>query len=117
VQFNPIYDGSASYSDIDQFLRERGFVLWNFSTLVHYGPKQSERLDAGNLRIAYDEHDENIAQRGGQLFWGDACYVYKDMLDSENSARTTQQKNRDIKLMEILNMPDLLAAIQDSPPD
>jgi FkbM family methyltransferase len=117
VQFNPMYDGAASYSDIDQFLRERGFVLWNFSTLVHYGLKQSELLNAGNLRVAYDEHDENIAQRGGQLFWGDACYVRKDMLDREKSAMTTQGKNRDIGLMEILNMPDLLATIQESPPD
>ena len=36
VEFNPIYTGQPLFSDVDQHVRKRGFVLWKLSTLAHY---------------------------------------------------------------------------------
>lgn len=54
VCFNPLYDGGALFSQIDQQLRESGFLLYNI-----YGPRQDER---------------------GLLLWANAIFVHGQRL-------------------------------------
>jgi len=54
ILFNPLYEGGAIFSDIDQLLRKYGFVLYNF-----YKPK----------------HDKNDL-----LLWGNAIYAHSGRL-------------------------------------
>ena len=50
VLFNPLYEGGGLYTDIDQCLREHGFVLYNF-----YKPRTDER---------------------GMLLWANAIFLH-----------------------------------------
>lgn len=54
ILFNPLYEGGAIFSDIDQLLRKYGFVLYNF-----YKPK----------------HDKNDL-----LLWANAIFVHSGRL-------------------------------------
>ena len=74
VEFNPIYEGQALFCDIDRFLRDQGFVLWQLENLVHYSPEhmQAARRDFG---IANDPERHAVEFPGGQLFWSQAQYV------------------------------------------
>jgi FkbM family methyltransferase len=107
VEFNPIYQGQPTFSEVDQFLAKKGFMLWNFSTLVHYGKAGQSDEKVDELVIKYDDHTETVQTRGGQLFWGDARYVKKTMLQHELKKSNSSQLARDIKLTEILAFTDL----------
>lgn len=54
ILFNPLYEGGAIFSEIDLFLREQGFVLYDL-----FGPKYDPR---------------------GLLLWGNAIYVHAERL-------------------------------------
>lgn len=75
VEFNPIYEGQALFSDVDSFLRHRGFVLWRLENLVHYAP---EVVPAGRTRFVIAAEPSVAAAvpaPNGQLFWAQAQYV------------------------------------------
>lgn len=55
VLFNPLYDQGAIHSEIDLFLRQHGFALYNF-----YGPKTDRR---------------------GLLLWANAIYIQSEKLN------------------------------------
>lgn len=76
VEFNPIYEGQALFCDVDRFLRDEGFVLWRLSDLCHYAPGEDETRSL-NLMLAFSPPQEiqNLAVRGGQIFWAQAQYV------------------------------------------
>jgi len=44
VEFNPIYEGQALFSDIDAFLRKKGFVLWQLTNMAHYGRSSENNI-------------------------------------------------------------------------
>jgi FkbM family methyltransferase len=78
VEFNPMYERQPLFGDVDRFLRERGFVLWNLGTLSHHRQHQAPAA----LRLAsqtYDFEASRFTQRSGQLFWADAVFVREDM--------------------------------------
>ncbi|MFA7236345.1 MAG: FkbM family methyltransferase [Phycisphaeraceae bacterium] len=56
VCFNPLYEGGALYSDIDLFLRERGFMLYNL-----YAPRHDPR-------------------GSGMLLWAHALFMHREKL-------------------------------------
>ena len=105
VEFNPIYEGQPLFSEVELYLRSLGFVLWKFTNHVHYSrhpePNPELRMDGmcfnENLRIERPMH-------GGQLFWADAHFVSKKVLEEKDPA----QRFRDEVLFETLGMPDVL---------
>ena len=54
IQYNPMYEGGALYSEIDLYLRERGFLLYNI-----YKPK---------------------TDKNGMLMWSNAIFVHAERL-------------------------------------
>lgn len=65
VEFAPLYSGQPLFSDIDFFLRPRGFTLFE---LTHAYRHRAISPIYGNMHR-------------GQLLWGDAFYL-RDLLDS-----------------------------------
>ena len=66
------------------------------------------------MRIAFDDHDENIRLRGGQLYWADACYVKTDMLAPGESGGGLTRLERDARLARMIQAEDLHLAIRDA---
>ena len=110
VEFNPIYKGQPLFSDVDVFLRQRGFVLWKLTNLVHYGLEGENNLDLGEDRIHYDNRSQLIRKYGGQLYWADAHYVNNEIAQFLHT--TQQQINRDITMLECLNHFDLSSRLR-----
>lgn len=112
VEFNPIYQGQPIFSDVDLFLRSEGFVLWKLTNQVHYSRDGSTDEPLGEDIICYDEkHLLRHPLFGGQLYWANAHYVRKSVLDAgENSEH---QKLRDIILFQTLGMPDVVSHLSE----
>lgn len=110
VEFNPIYEGQPLFSDVDKFLRERGFVLWKFDNLAHYGhPCESEMILSDDL-IHFDYQSAKLMKRGGQLHWANAHYVHKSLVDA--NIISPQQLMRDITLLDSLGHTDLASRLK-----
>lgn len=62
VEFNPLYEGQPLFAEIDQFMREQGFMLFKFS------PMQNLPL------LPLDMPGEKLLTYG-QVGWSDAIYV------------------------------------------
>jgi FkbM family methyltransferase len=83
VMFNPIYKRQPLFSDIDQFLRGRGFVLWRLAHLVHYGMLGARSDYDGQDRQCFDSRRVPFRSEGGQLYWGNAYYVRHEIAFGE----------------------------------
>jgi len=105
VEFNPIYEGQVLFSDVDAFLRKKGFVLWKLTNMAHYGRDAENSIELGEDCTHYDDRSEVRHKWGGQLYWADAHYVRAEIADAEFTS--SQQLIRDIVLMESLNYLDL----------
>jgi hypothetical protein len=114
VEFNPIYENQPLFSDVDFFLRSRGFVLWKFNTLVHYGTRGQKDAKPARMRVAFDDHDETVVLRGGQLYWADARYIKSDMLDQSGGSHFLHRLERDARLAEVIHVEDLHLAIRSA---
>ncbi|MBI5014198.1 MAG: FkbM family methyltransferase [Deltaproteobacteria bacterium] len=79
VEFNPIYRGQPLFGDVDAFLRKRGFVLWRLKNLAHYTRSTSEANVRLEDRYFFDSKIVDMDTPGGQLFWGHAYYVRREM--------------------------------------
>jgi hypothetical protein len=107
VEFNPIYVGQPIFSDVDLFLRSEGFVLWKLTNQVHYSKNGSPEEPLGDDVICYDDrHRVQHDIFGGQLYWANAHYVRKSILD--NREQSEAQKQRDIILFQALGMSDVV---------
>jgi FkbM family methyltransferase len=78
VEFSPIYKNQPLFHHVDSFLRDRGFVLWDLYTLVHYTEGQ-------------------MAPGNGRLFWSNAVY-FRDYTDDFFA----QRKNKLLLLLSLL---------------
>lgn len=106
VEFNPIYLGQPIFSEVDMFLRGEGFVLWKLTNQVHYSKDGSPEESLGEDIVCYDEKQQvRHSIYGGQLYWANAHYVRKNVLEGENSEA---QKLRDVALFRALCMPDVV---------
>lgn len=106
VEFNPIYESQPLFGNIDQYLRDRGFVLWRLANLAHYSRwKLSSQPQIPN-HVYYDSVAAQHATRGGQLFWGNAFYVRAEIAAASNSGDIAQAR-LDSALMLALGFDDL----------
>lgn len=107
VEFNPIYLDQPLFSDVDQFLRKAGFVLWKLTNQVHYSKEGAPETQIGEEAIFYDEKQQiKHPLYGGQLYWANAHYINSDVLSTPDSEA---QKLRDITLFTTLGMPDVVS--------
>jgi FkbM family methyltransferase len=78
VEFLPMYVGQPLFSDVDQFLRQHGFVLHRFNPLATRAV-----VPLGLANRPYDGY--------GQLFWADAVFIKDftrpDQLDADQLLR------------------------------
>lgn len=79
VTFTPIYTGQALFGDVDAYLRRHGFELWRLNHLVHYGRAGHRDLTLDTTPTFYDERMVTSPTHGGQLYWGHAHYVARDL--------------------------------------
>jgi len=107
VEFNPIYDGQATFAEVDIFLRKFGFVLWKFSNIVHYSKEQESDMILGNDSINYDHHKLKHEVRGGQIYWADAFYIKEDIVNTNYTIESIEQIKRDAYLASKLGFLDL----------
>ncbi|EGG98442.1 methyltransferase2C FkbM family domain protein [gamma proteobacterium IMCC2047] len=98
VEFNPIYDGQPIFSEVDLFLRGYGFVLWKLSNLVHYSKNDESEIIMSNDSINYDHHRLEYKTRGGQIYWADAFYVRKEIIDTVYDEKSIEQIKRDAEI-------------------
>jgi len=113
VEFNPIYLGQAVFSEVDMFLRDQEFVLWKLTNQVHYSRDGSPDQALGEDAIFYDEKQQvSHPMFGGQLYWANAHYIKKSVLDTHPTSAS--QQLRDIRLFQALGMPDVVAHLHES---
>jgi hypothetical protein len=105
VEFNPIYVGQPLFGDVDKFLRDRGFVLWKLSTLAHYSRADASRAEEQPNTNYYDSQTVSHAVLSGQLYWGHAYYVRKEI--AAGSSPDWRQSVRDAALMDVLGFSGL----------
>lgn len=105
VEFNPIYEGQPLFSDVDRFLRERGFVLWRLSHLMHYS--QHRGLAAASDLVAFESEPAWLRAHGGQIFWGDAYYVAEDLAYGNATGGDWATCVRDAAVTSALGFDDL----------
>jgi FkbM family methyltransferase len=108
VELNPIYRGQPLFGDIDRHLRERGFVLWRLGHLVHYGLPDGLSEVAAEERQFFDSQPVLFPGRGGQLFWGHAYYVRREMAFGQ-PPRAPGAALRDACIARALGFDDLAA--------
>jgi FkbM family methyltransferase len=84
VEFSPIYEGQPQFSDVDQFLREQGFVLWRLSHRCHYS-ELNLGLRTRDETTHFGGADISVKGGSGRLFWADAVYFrdYGELLKTE----------------------------------
>ena len=80
VEFNELYDDAPLFSDIDQFLRSQGFVLWRLRNLAHYAQYDVPRTWPVPDTIHFDEDTAIVATGSGQLYWANAHYLRADLV-------------------------------------
>jgi hypothetical protein len=107
VEFNPIYLGQPVFADVDTFLRGQGFVLWKLTNHVHYSSDGAPMEPLGEDAVFYDDR-HRVAHPifGGQLYWANAHYVKKSLLNRQDVSPA--QIQRDICLFDTLGMPDIV---------
>jgi FkbM family methyltransferase len=87
VVFNPMYRDQPLFSDVDRFLRARGFALWRLRQLVHYGDDSLDSTTLVDDEQFFDSRPVPIAAGGGQLYWANAYYVADDVLRAGSGDR------------------------------
>jgi FkbM family methyltransferase len=111
VEFNRMYEGQPLFGDVDRFLRDHGFVLWQFENLVHHRQRGARSV----LRRGAQFFDWDVAQfsrRSGQLFWADALFVRSDVA----RPRPTIPRNEALRhacLTAALGLDDLTGLVLD----
>jgi FkbM family methyltransferase len=80
VTFNPIYEGQPLFSEVDAYLRDRGFQLWRLSHLVHYANRAQQDVDVKRVdRQFFDSVPVEFPVGAGQLTWGHAYYCAPEL--------------------------------------
>jgi FkbM family methyltransferase len=103
VEFNAIYRGQPLFADIDRFLRERNFVLWHLGHLVHYGQGGMAACDFPAIHF-FDSRPLEFKRSGGQLWWGHAYFVQRDVAQAQGSR---EQLSADALVAASLGLDDL----------
>ena len=86
VEFSPIYDGQPLFADVDRFLRERGFQLFDLRPC--YWKRAAAPLAGGPY---------------GQVIWADALYL-KSLPDLMAMTRPLPAEARKAKLLKTISV-------------
>ena len=113
VQFNPLYRGAALFAEVDTYMRESGFVLWNISTLVHYSSQSLRQNGGSGISVAHDNRIQTTEADRGQLFWGDARYINRCCFDAPSAQPSTREADTTARLMRLLELTDVLVERED----
>jgi len=89
VEFVPLYRGVPTFSDVDRWLRERGFQLWRFGELCHYAEDMQARPQHQE-KVHFGGFDAQHAVGSGRLFWGNALY-FRDYAAFDPSAENARR--------------------------
>lgn len=112
VEFNELYTGQPLFGDVDRFLRDRGFVLWRLQHLVHYG---TDEVPAAATPVPdeqfFDSEPVPVPGRGGQLFWGHAYFVRRELAFPPTPAPGWQRAVRDACAATAYGFSDLALAV------
>lgn len=105
VEFNPIYIDQPLFSDVDAFLRSQGFVLLKLTNQVHYSDQSQNCSIMNHDTVHFDSLSVQYETYGGQLYWADAHYVRKEMLQLNYA--DCNQLVRDAMLMKVVGFTDI----------
>jgi FkbM family methyltransferase len=77
VEFQELYQGQPLFTDVDRFLRERGFGLWRLREIYHCSLSRPGR---GEPVFGVGDYVERT-RLGGQIAWANAVYVRDELAD------------------------------------
>jgi FkbM family methyltransferase len=103
VEFQALYVGQPLFGDVDEFLRERGFILWRLRDIVHCGLTPSRRDEASF--IAGDAVE--ATRVGGQITWANAVYVRSEIGDP-GVRGDWEPSARDACVAAMFDLPELI---------
>jgi FkbM family methyltransferase len=103
VEFQALYVGQPLFGDVDQFLRERGFILWRLRDIVHCGLTKSRRDEASF--IVGDAAE--TTRLGGQVTWANAVYVRAELGDPDLT-QPWQASARDACVAALFDLGELV---------
>jgi FkbM family methyltransferase len=109
VEFNPIYLGQPLFGDVDRFLRDRGFVLWRLTNMVHYARGAQPADGREEVAVHYDARTALHADYDGQFYWGQAHYVRAEVAAA--SVGDWRQAVRDAALARVFGFTDLAGSL------
>ncbi|HVU03600.1 MAG TPA: FkbM family methyltransferase [Polyangiaceae bacterium] len=98
VEFMPLHHGSPLFSDVDQWLRKRGFWLWRLDHRVHYSERHTDALPREDVAV-FDDVPSRSKAGAGRLSWAHALY-FRD--HAELPLRTRKDAERLLKLAVLL---------------
>ena len=78
VEFNRMYEAQPLFGDVDRFLRDHGFTLWQLDNLAHHR-QRGTRSSLRHRNQLFDFDVVRFSRRPGQLFWADALFVRADV--------------------------------------
>jgi FkbM family methyltransferase len=103
VEFQGLYQGQPLFTDVDRFLRERGFSLWRLREIHHCGLSPAARAEPVFGVGDYVEH----TRLGGQIAWANAVYVRDELADAQRPL-TWLVRARDACVASIFGFPELV---------
>ncbi len=103
VEFQPLYEGQPLFTDVDRFLRERGFSLWRLREIHHCGLSPAGRAEPVFGVGDYVER----TRLGGQIAWANAVFVREEMTDPAAKV-SWETRARDAALGAIFGFPELV---------
>lgn len=108
VELNPLYKGVGLFSEVDRFLRDKGFVLWRLRDLAHYAQRGAPAAWQVEESQWFDSHQARFSAHSGQLFWANAYFVRREVAYPD-AGRGWDELVRDACVTGALGFGDLAA--------
>jgi FkbM family methyltransferase len=103
VEFQELYQGQPLFTDVDRFLRDRGFDLWRLRELHYCGLSP-----AGHGEPVFGVGDYVERTRlGGQVAWANAVYVRAQLGDTD-APMDWGDRARDACVASVFGFPELV---------
>lgn len=115
VSFNSMYLGQALFSDVDAFLRARGFRLWRLGHLVHYSSPEHQHVAGRRDRQFFDGRLVEFESAAGQVTWGHAYYCAEALVHP--ASRDPADRALDTAAVRLLGLDELAGRSAARPPD
>jgi FkbM family methyltransferase len=103
VEFQELYRGQPVFTDVERFMRERGFGLWRLREIHHCGLSPAGRAEPVFGVGDYVEH----TRLGGQIAWANAIFVRDEMADAD-AGLDWHERARDACVAAVFGFPELV---------